>query len=167
MQIGTELIRELRERTGAGIMDCKRVLEQFEGSLEKAEEALREKGIAKAGSKADRVTSEGLIESYIHAGGRIGAMVEINCETDFVARTPEFRELIHNVAMQIAAMSPRYLSKDQLPEGTDLPAQEVCLLEQPFIKDPSRSINELVLDVIARVGENVQIRRFERFGLGE
>ena len=149
MQIGTELIRELRERTGAGIMDCKHhakapgtwirimdcklVLEQFEGSLEKAEEALREKGIAKAGSKADRVTSEGLIESYIHAGGRIGAIVEINCETDFVARTPEFRELIHNVAMQIAAMSPRFLSKDQLPEGTDLLAQEVCLQEQPFI----------------------------------
>ena len=167
MSVDAKTVKVLREKTGAGMMDCKRALVETDGDLEKAVEALRKAGVAKAEKKADREVGEGRIGSYIHAGGKIGVLIELNCETDFVARTPEFRELIHNVAMQIAAMSPRYLSKDQLPEGTDLPAQEVCLLEQPFIKDPSRSINELVLDVIARVGENVQIRRFERFGLGE
>jgi elongation factor Ts len=167
VQIGTDLIRELRERTGAGIMDCKRALEEHGGDVDKAEETLREKGIAKVGSKAGRATSEGLVEAYIHAGGRIAAMVEINCETDFVARTPEFQELAHNVAMQVAAMAPRYLNKDELPPDSEASPQEACLLEQPFIKDPSRSVNDLVVDVAARVGENVQVRRFERFSLGE
>ena len=167
MQIGTDLIRELRERTGAGIMDCKRALEENGGDVDKAEEALREKGITKAGSKAGRVASEGLVEAYIHAGGRIAAMVEVNCETDFVARTPEFQELAHNVAMQVAAMAPQYLNKDELPADSEASPQEACLLEQPFIKDPSRSVNDLVVDLAARVGENVQVRRFERFSLGE
>jgi elongation factor Ts len=167
VQIGTEQIRELRERTGAGIMDCKRALEEHAGDVDKAENTLRDKGIAKAGSKVGRATSEGLVGSYIHAGGRVGAMIEINCETDFVARTSEFQELVHNVAMQIAAMAPRYLNKDELPSDSEASPQEACLLEQPFIKDPSKSVSDLVLEVAAKVGENVQISRFERFSLGE
>jgi elongation factor Ts len=167
VQIGTEQIRDLRERTGAGIMDCKRALEEHDGNVDKAENALRDKGIAKAGSKAGRATSEGLVGAYIHAGGRVGAIIEINCETDFVARTAEFQELVHNVAMQVAAMAPRYLTKDELPADSEASPQEACLLEQPFIKDSSKSISDLVLELAARVGENVQISRFERFSLGE
>ena len=167
MQVSTESIRLLRERTGAGIMDSKRALEDAGGDMEKAEQALREKGMARAATKADRATAEGIIESYIHAGSRIGAMVELNCETDFVGRTPEFRELAHNIAMQVAAMSPLYLDQGEIPEGAEANPEEVCLLRQSFIRDPSKTIADLVLEMRAKVGENIRVGRFVRFGLGE
>ena len=167
MAISTEAIRELRDRTGAGIMDVKRALDAADGDMNKAENALREKGIAKAASKADRSTAEGIVDSYIHAGGRVGALVEINCETDFVARTPEFTDLAHNIAMQITAMAPEYVSKEDIPADEARPPEEICLLEQAFIKDTSKSIADLILEVRARVGENIQVKRIIRFGLGD
>jgi elongation factor Ts len=167
LAVSTESIRELRERTGAGIMDVKRALEAADSDLAKAEFALREKGLAKAASKSDRATAEGVVDSYIHAGGRIGALVELNCETDFVARTPEFTELAHNLAMQVAAMAPAYVDREQMPADEERKAEEVCLLDQAFIKDTSKSVGDLVLAVRARVGENIRVSRFMRFGLGE
>lgn len=167
MQVSTESIRILRERTGAGIMDSKRALEAASGDIDLAESALREKGLIKAASKADRETAEGLVDSYVHAGSRIAAMVEVNCETDFVARTPEFSELAHNLAMQVAAMSPLYVDEDEVPKGEERSPEEICLLKQSFIKDPSKTIQDLVMDVRARVGENIRVARFVRFGLGE
>lgn len=167
MQVSTESIRLLRERTGAGIMDSKRALEASDGDLDKAEEALREKGVARAAAKSDRATAEGVIDSYIHAGSRIGAMVELNCETDFVGRTTEFRELAHNIAMQVAAMAPLYLDEDELPQGSEEKPEEVCLLKQSFIKEPGKTIGDLIMDVRAKVGENIRVGRFVRFGLGQ
>ena len=167
MQVSTESIRLLRERTGAGIMDSKRALEDAAGDIDKAEGALREKGMAKAATKAGRATAEGIIDSYIHAGSRIGAMVELNCETDFVGRTPEFKELAHNIAMQIAAMSPLYLDAEDLPEDAEARPEEVCLLRQSFIKEPSKTVADLILEVRAKVGENIRVGRFARYGLGE
>ncbi|MEK9659524.1 MAG: elongation factor Ts [Chloroflexota bacterium] len=167
MAVTTDQIRELRERTGAGIMDAKRALEAAGGNLEKAEAALLAKGLAKAATKSDRSTAEGVVGSYIHAGGRIGAMVELNCETDFVARTPEFGELARNIAMQVAAMSPLYLDESDKPAGEARKAEEVCLLKQAYIKDSSKSIAELVMETRARIGENIQVRRFVRYSLGE
>ena len=167
MAVSTEAIRQVRDRTGAGIMDVKRALEASDGNLEQAEAALREKGIAKAASKTDRITAEGVVESYIHAGNRIGALVELNCETDFVARTSEFVELAHNIAMQVAAMNPLYVTREEIPADEDRKPEEISLMEQAFIKDTSKSIGDLVLEVRARVGENVRVSRFIRFGLGE
>ncbi len=167
MQVSTDSIRLLRERTGAGIMDSKKALEASNGDIDEAENTLRAKGIAKAASKAGRTTAEGIIDSYIHAGSRIGAMVELNCETDFVGRTPEFQELAHNIAMQVAAMSPIYLSEDEIPEGEKRSSDEICLMNQSFIKDSSKTISDLILEVRAKVGENIRVGRFQRFGLGE
>lgn len=167
MQVSTESIRLLRERTSAGIMDSKRALEDAGGDIDKAEASLREKGVAKAASKADRTTAEGIIESYIHAGSRIGAMVELNCETDFVGRTSDFKDLAHNIAMQVAAMSPLYLDQDEMPAEEAGKPEDLCLLKQSFIKDPSKTIADLVLEVRAKVGENIRVGRFARFGLGE
>ncbi len=164
--VSMEKIKELRERTAAGVMDCKRALEDAGGDIEKAEKLLAERGIAMAAKKSDRVTAQGLVESYVHAG-RIGALVEINCETDFVARTDGFKELAHNIAMQVAAQNPAYVSESDLPEGFEgLPAEAVLLL-QPYIRDPSRSIRDLVNETIARTGENIVVRRFARFEIGE
>ena len=148
-------------------MDVKRALDAADGNVEKAEAALREKGIAKAASKTDRTTAEGVIDSYIHAGNRIGAMVELNCETDFVGRTPEFVELAHNIAMQVAAMNPVYITREEIPGDEDRKPEEICLMDQSFIKDTSKSIGDLVLEVRSRVGENVRVSRFMRFGLGD
>ncbi len=148
-------------------MDSKRALEAAAGDMDKAEQALREKGMAKAATKADRATAEGIIEAYIHAGSRIGAMVELNCETDFVGRTPEFKALAHNIAMQVAAMSPRYLDAEDMPEDEEAKPEEVCLLRQSFIRDPGMTIADLVLELRAKVGENIRVGRFARFGLGE
>ena len=167
MQISTELIRTLRERTGAGIMDSKRALEAADGDIDRAEEALHERGLSKAAAKSERETAEGVVECYVHAGSRIGAMVELNCETDFVARTPEFAELAHNIAMQIAAMAPSYIDEEDMAEDEERKPEEVCLLKQGFIKEPGKTVGDLVMDVRARVGENVRINRFSRFGLGE
>ena len=167
MEVTTDMIRVLRERTNAGIMDCKKALEVSDGDLKKAEMELLAKGVAKASSKSDRTTGEGVIGSYIHAGNRVGALVELNCETDFVARTKEFSELAHNIAMQIAAMSPVYLDEDQMPEDDKRAPEDACLLRQAFIKDPSKTINDLVVELRSQVGENIRVRRMIRFGLGE
>jgi elongation factor Ts len=175
--ISTAQIKELREKSGAGIMDSKRALEETGGNIDKAIELLRQQGVAKAGKKSDRQASQGLVEPYIHGGGRIGALVEVNCETDFVARTPDFQSLAHDIAMQVAASSPRYLSGDEIPDS-DLAALEsefgsrenavaaVALLDQVFIKDNKKTIRELVKEHIGKLGENIIVSRFSRFELG-
>ncbi|MBI3802552.1 MAG: translation elongation factor Ts [Nitrospirae bacterium] len=194
-----DTIKELREKTGAGIMDCKTALAQSQGDLSKAIDYLRQKGLATAAKKAGRETREGIIGSYIHFGGKIGVMVEVNCETDFVARNPEFQELVRDVAMQIAGATPppQYIRREDVPaevsekertlymtqaRETKKPEaviskiaegklekffEEVCLLEQPFIKDPQVKIKDLVAQKISKVGENISIRRFTRYQLGE
>lgn len=159
----TELIKELRERTSAGVMDCKKALDESNGDVDKAEQILKEQGIASAAKKAGRDTDQGLIETYIHSGGRIGAMVEVNCETDFVARTKEFSDLAHDIAMQIAAMNPSTLEEN----NTDAESDNSSLLKQPFIKDPSKNIQELINETVGKLGENIRVRRFKRFSLGE
>ena len=166
-EISASKVKELRELTGAGIMDCKRALESTGGDFKKAAEALKEQGLARAAKKAERTAGQGIIESYIHAGGRIGAMVEVNCETDFVARTEDFQRLVHDIAMQVAATNPRVVGNEQEPAAgqSEIPEEEV-LLKQPFIKDPSMSVQALVTNYIAKLGENVVIRRFARFELG-
>lgn len=177
MAISTELVRTLRDKTGAGIMDSKRALEETDGNIEKATEYLRTQGLAKAGKKSDREASEGLVEPYIHGGGRIGALVEVNCETDFVARTADFRSLAHDIAMQVAATQPRYVNESDIPEAKlseldkefgsrERALEATVLLSQPFIKDPGSSVNDLVKEGIARLGENIVVRRFSRFELG-
>ena len=167
MAISVEVVKALRNETGAGIMDCKRALEDAKGDLERAKEILRAQGIASAAKKASRTTNDGLIESYIHSGSHIGALVEVNCETDFVARTPDFKELAHGVAMQVAAMSPLYLDSSDIPEGEKADPEEVCLMQQPYIKDPTKTVQDLVKEVVGKLGENIRVRRFVKFSLGE
>lgn len=167
MAIATEQIRELRDLTGAGIMDCKRALEEAQGDMKKASQAIMAAGIAKAEKKSDREASEGVVESYIHSGSRIGSLVELNCETDFVSRLPEFKKLAHDLTMQIAAMAPKYVDKSEIPDGDDSDPEVVCLMQQSFIKDDSKVMQELVTELAARVGENVRVKRFARFALGD
>ena len=166
MAVSTEAVKELRERTGAGVMECKRALEEADNDIERAAEVLRQRGLALAEARADRQTAQGLVECYIHAGGRIGAMIELNCETDFVARTDNFRTLAHDLAMQVAATGPLSISPDGLPPGAEGDPNEMCLLRQPYIRDPSRTIQDLITEAIAQTKENIQIRRFARFELG-
>jgi elongation factor Ts len=166
LEITTEMIKELRGKSGAGIMDCRSALLGAEGDIEKALEVLKEKGLLKAQKKAERATSQGLVEAYIHTAGRIGAMIEVNCETDFVARTDEFKELAHCLAMQVAALAPQYISPDEVPGGDDVEPKEVCLLSQPYIKDPTMTVNDIIVETIAKVGENIKVGRFVRFELG-
>ena len=166
MQVSTEAVKELRQRTGAGVIDCKKALIEVEGDLEKAAEVLNQRGLALARKKADRVASQGIVEAYVHSGGQIGAIVELNCETDFVARTEEFKELAHDIVLQIAAMSPQFISQDEVPTGADTDLQTACLLLQPFIRDPSKTIQDIITEAIAKVGENIKVRRFVRFELG-
>jgi elongation factor Ts len=166
LQISTQNIKELREKTGAGVIDCKNALTECDGDFAKACEILEKRGIAIAEKKADRVVRSGLIENYVHLGGRIGTMVEINCETDFVAKTDEFKNLAHDLALQIAAMSPLYISEEEIPEGSEDDPQAVCLLLQASIKDPSKTIKDLVTETIAKVGENIKVNRFVRYELG-
>jgi elongation factor Ts len=196
MEITAAMVKELRERTGAGILECRNVLAETNGNFDEAADLLRERGLAKAAKKAGRETNQGLIEAYIHAGGRVGALVELNCETDFVARTSEFRELAHDLAMQVVAANPRYMDVSDVPadvlehqasdyraefENQGKPAHildkivtnklesfldEVCLLRQPFIKDGNMSVSDLVTARIAQIGENIVVRRFARFELG-
>ena len=144
-------------------MDCKKALDESNGNVDKAEQILKEQGIASAAKKAGRDTDQGLIETYIHSGGRIGAMVEVNCETDFVARTKEFSDLAHDIAMQVAAMNPSTLEEN----NTDVESDNSSLLQQPFIKDPSKNIQELINETVGKLGENIRVRRFKRFSLGE
>jgi len=197
MAISAATVKELRDKTGAGMMDCKRALEEANGEIEKAIEILREKGIAKAAKKSGRATKEGLIASYIHPGDKLGVLVEINCETDFVAKTDVFKELVKDVAMQVAAASPLVISREELSEEMiekekqiyktqalnegkpekiidkivngkiEKYFKEVCLLEQPFIRDQDRTITDLFNDAITKLGENMMIKRFCRYRLGE
>lgn len=167
MEVTVDLIRALRERTGAGIMECKTSLEANQGNLDKAAEALRVQGFAQVAKRADRATDQGVVEAYVHTGGRVGAMVELGCETDFVARTPEFKELAHNIAMQVAAMSPDYVSESDIEDGDERPPAQVSLLLQPFIKDSSSSVAEVIQEIAAKLGENVRVIRFSRLALGE
>lgn len=197
MAVTAGMVKELREKTGAGMMDCKKALDETNGNMEKAIEYLREKGIASASKKADRIAAEGIVESYIHSNGRIGAIVEINCETDFVAKTDEFKAFARDIAMQIAATRPKYIRREEVPaeevekerevlkqqalaEGK--PAnivdkmvegrltkhfQDICLLDQTFIKDDDKTIDKLVKEQIAKIGENITIRRFVCYAMGE
>jgi elongation factor Ts len=167
LPIPVALIKELREKSGAGVMECRNVLEECRGDTEKAIQVLRERGLARAEKKAQRSTTQGLVETYVHPGGRIGAMVEVDCESDFVARTDEFKELAHDIVLQVAATAPQYLSPEDMPPGSDGDPREVCLLLQPFIKDEGKTVEERVKDTIARTGENIRVRRFVRFQLGE
>ncbi len=167
MSVTASMVKELRDKTGAGVMDAKRALEEADGNQDKASEILKVKGLADAAKRAGRETSEGLIESYIHSGSRIGAMVEVNCETDFVARTTEFGELAKNLAMQIAAMSPLYIDRDSLPDDASEVGDDQLLLDQVFIRDPGMTVRELIDQTNALTGENIRVKRFSRFALGE
>jgi elongation factor Ts len=196
MAIDSKTVAELRAMTGAGIVDCKKALDETGGDMQAAAEWLRKKGIAKAGTKGDRAATEGLVASYIHGEGRVGVLVEVSCETDFVARTEQFKEFVHEVALQISATNPLYVSRDQIPHeviekerelamaefaGSSKPAEvvakiaegklekyysEVCLLDQAFIKDEDKTVGELLKETIAKTGENMQIKRFARYALG-
>ena len=161
MEISAQAVKELREKTGAGVMDCKKALQESGGNIEKAVEALRQKGLTKHSKLAGREVSQGLIESYIHTGGRIGALVEVNCETDFVARTPEFRTLAREVAMQVASMDPAEVGTLDGGSGSSN-----ALLDQEYIRDPRKTIRDLVKEAIGKLGENIQISRFIRFEVG-
>lgn len=195
--ISAQQVKELRETTGAGMMDCKKALVETNGDMEKAVDYLREKGLAAAAKKSGRIAAEGIVESYIHGGGRIGVLIEVNCETDFVAKTPEFHSFVRDLAMQVAASNPQYLSRNDVPaeildhEREVLKAQalnegkpvkiidkmvegrvekfykEMCLLEQAFIKDPDQSVTDIVNAQIAKIGENIVVRRFVRYQMGE
>jgi len=197
MAITSEMVKELRERTGAGMLDCKKALEATGGDMEKAVEELRKKGLAAAAKRAGRVAGEGIIDAYIHGNGRIGVLIEVNCETDFVAKTDDFRHLTRDLAMQVAAVRPEYVSREDIPadirereleiyraaaknEGKpdqvvekiaqgrlEKYYQDVCLLEQPFIKDPNKKVRDVITEAIARLGENITVRRFVRFERGE
>jgi len=166
LEITTKMVKELREKSGAGIMDCRNALKSAEGNIDKAVEILKEKGLLKAQKKAERATGSGLVECYVHTAGRIGAMVEVNCETDFVARTDEFKELAHSIAMQVAAMAPICVSREHVKEGGEAILDEACLLLQPYIKDPTRTIQDVITETIAKTGENIRVSRFSRFELG-
>ena len=197
MEITASMVKELRERTGAGMMDCKKALVETEGDFDKAVIFLREKGLAAASKRAGRETAEGVVDSYIHMGGRIGVLIEVNCETDFVAKTDQFRTLARDLAMQVAASKPLYVSRDEVPDDViegerqiyrsqalnegkpekiadkivegrlEKFYQEVCLLDQPFIREPEKSVEELIRETIGLLGENITVRRFARFERGE
>lgn len=197
MEITSEQVKILRDSTGAGMMDCKKALKETNGDMEKAIDYLRKKGAATAEKRADRATNQGLVEAYIHAGGRIGSMVEVNCETDFVAKTDDFKMLARELAMQIAAMNPLYINREDVAKETidheleiyrtqaqndkkpeqviqriaegklDKYFQEFCLTEQTYIKDSGKTIKDLILDMMSKTGEKITIRRFKRFHLGE
>ena len=166
MEISIEMIKELRNQCGAGVMDCRNALLEVNGDVEKALQILKEKGLLKAQKRADRVTTQGLVEAYIHTGGRIGALIEVNCETDFVARTDEFKALAHELAMQVAALAPQFITEEEIPEGANVEPQVACLLLQPYIRDPGKTVRDVIIETIARVGENIRVRRFARFELG-
>ncbi len=170
MPVSTEDVKKLREETGAGVMDAKRALDEADGDFAKAKAVLRERGIAAAAKRSERETGQGIVEAYIHGGGRIGVIVEVQCETDFVARTDSFRQLAKDVAMQVAAMNPLALTPEEVSaealQGRAGTPQENALLTQAFIKDGTRTIQQLVQDVVATTGENVRVARFSRFELG-
>lgn len=167
MDITAAMVKSLREKTGAGIMDSKRALEEADGDEAKAVDILREKGLASAAKRAGRATSEGVIESYIHSGGRVGALVQLSSETDFVARTDEFSELARELAMQVAAMNPKYVDRDSVPEDAGEVGDDELLMEQAYIRDPGQTVGDLVKVLAGKTGENVHVGRFARYELGE
>ena len=197
MEISVELVKDLRQRTGAGVVDCKKALQEAKGNMDTAIDYLRKKGLATAAKKAGRIATDGLVSSYIHAGGKMGVLVEINCETDFVAKTEDFQSFVKNIAMHIAATNPQYIRREEVPEevlekerdiyrtqalDAGKPQKvidkivegkmerfysEVCLLEQTYVRDSDLTIKELLEALIAKIGENITIRRFTRFQLGE
>ena len=167
MEISTERIKELRGESGAGVMACRQALIDAQGDAEKALDILKQQGLLLAQKKENRVTTEGIIDSYVHTGNRFGSLVEVNCETDFVARTDEFRDLAHNLAMQVVATCPRFVSSPEATEMSEEELKEACLLLQPYIKDPTKTIQDIVNETIARTGENIRIKRFARFELGQ
>ena len=167
MAVDVQLVRTLRDQTGAGIMDCRDALEKSGGDMEKAVQELREKGVASAGKRVGKDTNEGIIESYLHTGGRVGAMVELGCETDFVARTEEFQKLAHDICMQVAAMGTVYVDADEIEEGDDRPPAQIALMLQPYIKNSSSSVGEMVRELASKVGENIKVVRFARLAVGE
>ena len=166
MKISIEAVKELRKRTNVGIADCNKALLEMDGDMEKAVEFLKQRGVAIAEKKRDAAATEGVIEAYVHHTKRIGALVEVNCQTDFVARTAEFKELAHDLAMQIAATAPEFLTSEEMSPDAEIEAQVACLLSQPFIKDPTKTVQEIIAETIAKVGENIKVRRFARFELG-
>jgi elongation factor Ts len=166
MKISIEAVKELRNRTNVGIADCNKALLEVGGDMEKAIEFLKQRGAAIAETKKDVAATEGVIEAYTHHTKHIGALVELNCETDFVARTAEFKELAHDLAMQIAATSPQFLTSEEMPPKAETDPQATCLLSQPFIKDPTKTVQDIIAETIAKVGENIKVRRFARFELG-
>jgi len=167
LEVSAVMVKELRGQCGAGIMECRNALLEAEGDIDKALQILKEKGLLKAKKKAGRATTQGLIETYVHTGRRIGAMVEVNCETDFVARTDEFKELAHHLAMQVVAMPPQFISKEEVPEGVNIESETACLLLQPYIKSPDMTVQDIITETIAKVGENIKVKRFARFELGD
>ena len=167
MEIKITSVKELREQSGAGVMECRNALLEAEGDIEKAFQLLKERSLLKVEKKRSRSASQGLIECYLHTGGRIGAIVELNCESDFVARTAEFKELAHHLAMQVAAQDPKFISREEIPEGADVEPEAVCLLLQPYIKNPDQTVQDIITEAIAKVGENIKVSRFVRFELGE
>ena len=166
MAISSADVKELRELTGAGMLDCKNALEEAQGDLERAKEILRKKGIDVAAKKAERTTAEGLVHAYIHHNNRLGVLIEVNCESDFVARTEDFRNLVLQLAIQIAGANPLYLSNEDLPGDSKEDPKAVVLLMQPYLQDESKTVQDLLNDTIAKTGENIRIRRFARFELG-
>jgi len=164
--VSTAAVKELRELTGAGMLDCKAALEEAGGDMDKAKEILRAKGHEAAAKRAERETAQGLVASYLHHDGRLGALVEVNCESDFVARTDDFTKLVQDIALQVAAANPSYLGEDEIPEGAEGRPQDLALLRQPFVRDESVTIQDMVNEAIGKTGENIRIRRFARFELG-
>jgi len=197
MEVNARQVQELRAKTGAGIMDCKRALAEEKGDFEKAIEYLRKKGLSAASKKAARIAAEGMVGSYIHMGGKIGVLIEINCETDFVARNPDFQQFVKDMSMQVAASSPRYVQRSEVPEAEvakekeiltaqvieqgkpanmaekivtgrlDKFFKDICLMEQPFVREPDKSCEQLLNEMVAKIGEKIVIRRFMRYQLGE
>ncbi len=168
MKIPIETVKELRSRTNVGIADCNKALLEVGGDVEKAVEFLKQRGAAIAEAKKDAAATEGIVDAYIHHTRRVGALLELNCETDFVARTPEFKELAHDLTMQVAAAAPQFLTSEEIPAEAEAETdpQTVCLLNQPFIRDPTRTVQEIIAETVAKVGENIRVRRFARFELG-
>jgi len=173
MSVDATLIKDLREQTSCGVMDCKKALQEANGNFDKAKELLRERGLQKAQKKSDRAANQGRVESYIHAGNKIGVLVELNCETDFVAKNDDFVAFSKDLAMHIAAMAPEYIKEDAVPEAVLAEAEdkkaflkEKCLLNQPFVKDGSKTIQDLMNELVAKIGENIQIGQFSRIQIG-
>jgi elongation factor Ts len=166
MAITAADVKQLRDETSAGMLDCKKALEDAGGDLKKAKEILNEKGFAAAAKRSDKETAEGVVHAYVHHNGRVGALVEVNCESDFVARTENFKELVSAVALQVTGASPLYVSKEDMPEGSEDDPKLVCLMEQEYIKDGSTTMGNMIREAIAKTGENIRVKRFARFELG-